>query len=1744
MNPARSLVHRLFSRPRMMQLVMWPAAALLPAASAAAQQGGTITATAAVQNHAVATVALPGGGVATSRDSATVAVSYIVGVRLGAGGTAAVRPGGSVVLAHRLDNTGMRPDQITLVTTILTGWSVSLYVDVDRDGAIGAADSVATVVSVAPGGSLQLLARVTAPADAADSSSATLRLNARSGNAAAATAEAEDVVTVVGPQPALRLEKAASRPGAAHGDTIAFTLTVRNDGDAPADTATIVDSLPAGMQYVAGSLAHDGTSLSDAAAIGSGGRTVIRVPAAALAAGSLTVVSFRVVIATGASGDSLVNVAAVTQSGMPAATDSAGLAIRMADLGLEKVVFGDTIVALGGELTYRLRATNRSGETTAYDVVLVDTLPDALQLVTAAASPEVTGQVLTWRVPSLAPGESFTRDLTARIVRATAEPVVNRASLGALNAAASSGAVARAVLDRTPGAALGIGKRAGVLEVGLGEAVPYVLAVRNRSPLPLSGVVVHDLLPDGMVLAGGAVEGADSIRVSGRSVTMFVAGPVPPGEEHVLRYNGVLTSARVRAATNVASASADGGQVLSDTAVAVVRVRRGFEVENRTLVGKVWLDRNDNRRQEPGETGVPGVTVWMSDGVAVVTDREGRFSLRDVPTGQHAMRLDMAKVPQDMRLADSDDDVRIVRADGWTLPAIEFRLVPAPGAKPCACPDTLALPRPPLAVVQQGMGGTAAMSAAERATEELVLGPSVRFTAPGAAAVVHTSRIYVGARGEPNMPVRLLVGDSLVAEGIIRPDGLHDFLNVPLAPGPRVLRLWTRNSWGNERWDTLHVHRSGPAAAFALETDAPALHPDERSERPVRVRVLDQWGMPVAEGVQVTVEATGATLEGEDTDRASLGAQRTVMKDGWIGIGLRGGATTGPASLKLRSGSARGTVAVTVLPQLRPLLLTGSAELGLGSTTPSYGAVSARGALDDRTAVTVAYDSRRPHESDDAFGRVVDPLGAGQYPTLGDGSTQTSHGTGSGMLTARVERDYDWLEFGDIMPRDVTGSRALFDYRRALTGVQGRVALGAVTVHGFGSFTSQQLQERQIAATSGSGPYALGSDLRPGTERIVVEVRARENAARVIDRRELVRVVDYELDHVTGTLLLRRPLASMDAGGNPVYIVAYVERISGEESRFVGGGRAELGVASLLGRGLFDSVAVGVSAVHDATGGATNTVTSAPSGASSALDVVGTDVRLERGTASLELAVLRSEQRDTAAFATRGALAWESADARLSAAAEWTRVAPGFGGGTDPRLASGFRELRLRTGARVGSGARLELAHERQYFEEYGIDRRSTFLRAEQRRGERALSQQLGLQRDGARAGTLQGTTTTGQGRLEASMGDRGSVWIEATRPLAREGASLQPSRLGMGAGYRLFGRTRLETTHFLNQVEDGQDYTTSGVNLRTETPFGGRAWGGVERASAVRASHAALLGIEQRFRLAHGWEVNGMLERRVGLDAAPLEDPARSLPFARPEQDRSLAAFGFSFMPGADRSRLSLRSEFLDGVEQRGFRVTMSGDVPLGSDAAFLARSDWSEAERRLGGGTQSRQDRSLLGYAFRPTRSTALNVLAKLEWRRSLNPLGSASLADSAEARRLIATSDAVWKPLPRTELAARYAVRWADWRYAGIAAPVAPVAHYTGLRGEQAIEGRLGVRVDARMLHEQSSGVATWSLAPSLTWRLSRELRLEAGYRAGTLHDLDFGESRSKLFATVGLHFTERTLGGTAAFWRDRVRDDRQP
>ena len=68
--------------------------------------------------------------------------------------------------------------------------------------------------------------------------------------------------------------------------------------------------------------------------------------------------------------------------------------------------------------------------------------------------------------------------------------------------------------------------------------------------------------------------------------------------------------------------------------------------------------------------------------------------------------------------------------------------------------------------------------------------------------ILPSDRLYVGVRGEARAPIALFDGDSLIAEAALRIDGVHDFIAVPLRPGPHLLRIRMESSWGQDRKST------------------------------------------------------------------------------------------------------------------------------------------------------------------------------------------------------------------------------------------------------------------------------------------------------------------------------------------------------------------------------------------------------------------------------------------------------------------------------------------------------------------------------------------------------------------------------------------------------------------------------------------------------------------------------------------------------------------------------------------------------------------------------------------------------------------------------------------------------------------------------------------------------------------------------------------------------------------------------
>lgn len=1819
------------------------AAALLGPAALAAQSDTPVTDTVRVVNTAHLVFRGEDGIDAATEAMAEVVVEHRVGVTLVTSREVVVNPGQRVVLAHRMQNTGTAADTFRLDLAGFAGWGVRLHLDLDGDGVLGTGDvPVAGPVSLASGQEAALLLVMDVPADAAEGVQAAVDVRATSHRNAAATAALRDLLTVHVPAAVLSLGKTVDRAEATRGDTLTYALTFANAGDGEAAAATLTDTLPAGVRLVAGSLRLRGDALTDAADADAGevlrdnaGRQTVRMRVGTLVPGSTGSAAFRAVVGADAAEGAVVNTGHLVAGDARVASPEARTTVALPRLEIEKERLGADSVHVGDTITYRLRWKNASSTVGVRDAVLTDTLPEALTLVDAERTPEVEGQVVRWRLGSLEPDAAGSLTLRVLAVRASGEegPVVNRGVVKGANAVAVAAEATPVHVLAFRGNELEIAKAAGVLESGPGEVIPYAVTLRNRGVMPLRDMVVHDLLPQGTHFIRSTVVGADSVRVDGRRVQLFVAGPLAAGAEHLLRYTvSVVSPGRTRTLGNRASALAEGGRVRTDTVTAWVRVRRGFAMQSRLVVGKVWLDRDVDGRQAPGEEGVAGVDVWSEDGQVVTTDREGRFSFRDLRTGTHVLRVDTLGLPAGFGVARRGGESAMLRLDGWTTPRAGFGLVPrgaaavaplAAGAAPtdsavlsstsvpsaaavAAAPVVLptlptpAAPKPstseipsvgpsapaaftarpaigspvtpsatPLVdmpakpVTSSTAAGSAApaapdsvqvgprvaplRTAAEREDEDrrtFVEGPTIRIFAPADGAVVTSNRLYVGVRGEPGALVRLFDGDSVVSETTLRPDGVADVVGVRLATGPRRLRVWMKNSWGQERWDSVHVHRHGEAARLETPAAARTLRADSRDVDTLRVRVLDAWGVPVTGGALVTVQADRATVEGADADLSSVGLQLRADRDGWLAVPLRAGRVVGPGQVRLSAAEARGRVAVRVLPFTRPLIATGAAQVGIGAAPEAFGAVTVRGAVGGETVVSVSVDSRRGDPENEFFGRGYDPLDESRYPTLGDASERRVLSSATQVFSARVERGFDWMELGDVRVSGF-GDERLGMHSRALTGMSGRVTTGAVVWSGFGSVTDQTLEHRQLRGDGSSGPYRLGTGIRPGTERVAVEVRDAVNAARVIAREELVRFVDYQIDYTTGEVLLQRPIPATDLGGNPIFVVATAERRTGGDARVVGGVRMEVDAARYLpGRGI-DSLGVAFFGLHEAAG-VGDPLATATGGETRGHDVFGGDVRLRRGGVDAGLQLLRSARTDSAAVAGRADVAWTLPGDRFVLRGDWLSVGSGFSSSADPRLSSGLSELRLAAEARVTERGRLRLRHERQSFHAYDVDRSTTLLQAEQTVAGRRITAEGGLASDaqGARGSALAAT-----GKATMALSDRVEVWVDGARSLEGDTAMTvaRPDQVGAGMSVRVLRGTRLEGAHrWVRLPGDSATFGLSTVGLRTEQLLGGSAWGMLERADGASGQNSAVLGWNHRLAISGGWSLNALFERRFGLSQAPLLDPSRALPFAQAERDRWSAGLGVEYLPTDGALRFSARGERHDGRDREGYRVDVAGDAPMGRSFALLTRHDWLRDEWSDARGAQlSLRQRSTLGLAYRPVLSDAFNALAKLEWRRTASPLGGGSvLATARDEGRLIGTADAVWAPRFGTELSGRYALRLTEARDSVFGPlPLRSTAHFAGMRLGQELHERLAARVDGRMLLEGISGESRWSVAPALALRLNPQLEVEGGYRFGSLTDPDFAVNGGQgLYATLNLRFTEGLIDTAADFWRERIARDR--
>lgn len=465
--------------------------------------------------------------------------------------------------------------------------------------------------------------------------------------------------------------------------------------------------------------------------------------------------------------------------------------------------------------------------------------------------------------------------------------------------------------------------------------------------------------------------------------------------------------------------------------------------------------------------------------------------------------------------------------------------------------------------------------------------------------VVVTPALSVEARVKESWAVTLEVngeriGDSSI--GTTRVDhknavATYGFVGVNLRPGPNRVRV-TATGPNQERGRTVEmiVYGRGPAKRLEIVPEKREMQASGRDSMRVRVRALDEWGHPAADS-QVAVETSAGRLAlTEDTNTPALAltganinapnnavaeqvntnTQQQVVSlvGGEATVALIADNTAGETKLQATLGGIKAEGRVRFTPEIRDPIMVSLAEVSIGRAAPE---MSTRGTTENirghinlfyrgrffgKNLLTFAYDSQQALNRTAGTDRLfqLDPLERA-YPLFGDSSTRFEDAPSNSKLYVRMDRGRSYAMFGD-MEADMDEA-GFSSYARKLTGVKFHIENEAGD---FVSLTGARPDTSFARDIFPGGTLSLvqlsHTDILPGSENVVIEVRDRRNPEVILSRETLVRSVDYNLDANLGSLLFLRPISAFDYQLNIVQIVVTYEHRANALETSVYTGRA------------------------------------------------------------------------------------------------------------------------------------------------------------------------------------------------------------------------------------------------------------------------------------------------------------------------------------------------------------------------------------------------------------------------------------------------------------------------------------------------------------------------------------------------------------------------------------------------------------
>ena len=1337
------------------------------------------------------------------------------------------------------------------------------------------------------------------------------------------------------------------------------------------------------------------------------------------------------------------------------------------------------------------------------------------------------------------------------------EYVVTTASIGEAFTINEAGPL-RFDIPLDPESELVVTKTADRSTADIGDYINYTVTIQNAG-LSTAPVRLFDTLPIGFRYVPGtsrteAVSSDDPMISDDSTLLTFDMNTLAPGETITLDYALLVgPAAHMGDAVNEAVVRDATFSPISNMARAGVTLREDLLRSTSTIIGRVSEQSCDGdadwaRPIERG-IGVDGVRLYMETGAYVVTDADGLFHFEGISEGTHVVQVDEETLPVGFELMTCEENTRYAGA-------VNSKFIDVQGGGIWRANFYLKQTGDIAEVVEEESFNDA-KEHLEFDTDWLdQQNTSAEWAYPSPERTPSLPSTHVGIKHAKGQHVDIRLNDRALENYYFQgQDGsttgdvkISRWRGLPLQDGRNVFIAEVKNADGSvaetireEIWYVKDIAR-----ATALP-DQSVLIADGRTNPVVAIRMEDQSGRPVHSGRVTTInleppyrlaDHNGDNRLREQTQElaAPLSNRRefAVGADGILRVELEPTLRTGKVTVIATLDTGREIPIYMYLePEKRDWILVGLAE-GSAAMQDIKGNINAyngdandvvtdgriaffaKGLIKGNWLMTLAVDTdKRRGSRDGEFGGEIDPNA--YYTLYGDRTYQEFEGVSRYPLFVKLEKRQAYALFGDF-DTNITEGR-LTSYNRKLTGLKAEYIGEDFQVLGFAAETNQGFMKDEIAADGLSGPYQLTHDrVIPQSEEIIVETRDRVRPDVIIERKTLVRYLDYTLDYFTGELIFRLPVDATDAEFNPNVIVVDYETSEDAERNITAGGRVQA-------QFMDDKLQVGSTFTHE-NGSAL--------AAGSKSNQIGIDViaKLSNSTELRAEYAVTDQSNDGQGVADAKLLEVVHTSEKLLAEAYYREEDGNFGLGQTASNTNGVRRYGMRGSLKVQesideeSGRRSIRKLESQVYREENLGT-----------GDARTSGEFLATQDGTKLDITGGVRLTQDKLINAE--DRTSmlavarasydisklgitVQASAETPInGNDEVSSQPQRLMLGVDKRLGNVAVVNLRHeLLNGGGQQSVNTTLGVSA---TPWAG----GTATAAADDLTNdsgrrlGATVGLDQTVRFTE--KLSGQVGVRTRRVLSAEDDFVQVAPDTVISPVEINEDFQSIYVGAAYRDEImsvSGRVEVRDNEEDRTWVLASSATRDLSETLSLAATGRGHITTAADGSGSDKRYE-ARLGASWRPSdEDTVIFNRLDLINTQSVSDINTTKLVNNAAVNtmvtdRLQVTANVGTKYV-KTGLGSENLSNW---------------THLVGAEGRFDVTERIDLGLRGSLLTNNEVGTA-YSWGPSVGVSPVDNVWISAGYNVQGFKDNDFEAAeyaRKGAYLQLRVKFDQNTASG---------------